>query len=87
MCKEELKKIIEEKEKEIEYLKDSLLDVTTELNYSKYKELAELVRELYTSLNGYDPEDKEFKNLSTKDIVDNLKKVIEDFSKDYKFLL
>jgi len=72
-------------EKENDKLKDNLLDLTTQLNYSIEQELAELVRNIYESIN-IEPKNKE-NQLTREKILTNLKKYLENFSKDYKFKL
>lgn len=78
---EKIKKL----EDEIDKLKDCLFEVTSELNYSLYRELAELVRDIYKSIN---TELKTKKSeLTKKEMLNNLKDYLDDFGKIYKFRL
>jgi hypothetical protein len=51
MKEKDLQTRIDFLEEENDKLKDSLLDVTTQLNYSIERELAELVRNIYEGVN------------------------------------
>jgi sugar-specific transcriptional regulator TrmB len=78
---EKIKKL----ENEIDKLKDSLFEVTSELNYSLYRELAELVRDIYKSINAELKTKKS--ELTKKEMLNNLKDYLDDFGKNYKFRL
>ena len=72
-------------ESEIEDLKTKLMDLTTELNYNKEKELIELVRTLYREIND-EISDKQSK-LTKKEILINIKKYFDEFAKYNKIKL
>lgn len=87
----ELIQIIYQKEDEIDKLAAKAIDLAFELNYNKQTELIEFLRELYDSckkeLNPvkdrfHKPEEK-----SSKEILTNLVKYIEEFAKNNKILL
>jgi len=66
-------------------LKTKLMDLTTELNYNKEKELIELVRTLYREIND-EISDKQSK-LTKKEILINIKKYFDEFAKYNKIKL
>jgi len=73
-------------EKEIDVLKDKLLDVTMEVNYSKQNELMEFLRELYCNVK--EELNPKTKSNTTKDeMLFSLKKFIEEFAKNNKIRL
>jgi hypothetical protein len=72
---------LEKLRKENEDLKDKLIDLTFELNYNKQTELIEFVRELYQSLGNVG------KNLTKKELVENLRNYIREFTKNNKIQL
>jgi hypothetical protein len=72
---------LEKLRKENEDLKDKLTDLTFELNYNKQTELIEFVRELYQSLGNVG------KNLTKKELVENLRNYIREFTKNNKIQL
>jgi len=78
-------KTIEQLEKEIDDLSTKLIDLTFELNYNKEKELLELVREIYKSIN----EELVCKEsrLTKKQILMNIKRYLEEFAKNTKLKL
>jgi hypothetical protein len=81
MKEETFESLKEENEK----LKNSLFELTTQINYSIEIELAELIRNIYSGINielNCPNED-----LTKKEILYNLKDNIEMFAKDYKFAL
>ena len=67
---------IEELEQKIDQLESELIDLTFTLNYNKQDELLEFVRDLFISLQNVD------EKLSKEEIVENLKKYIQNFAKD-----
>lgn len=85
MENENLEKEILKLQEENEDLKSKLIDLTFEQNYSIEKELAELVRELYLGVC-LELKNKESK-LSKKQILENIKNNLQEFSKNYKFKL
>jgi len=72
---------LEKLRKENEDLKDKLIDLTFELNYNKQTELIEFVRELYQSLGNVG------KNLTKKEMIENLRNYIREFTKNDKIQL
>jgi hypothetical protein len=71
---------------EIDDLKDKLLDVTMEVNYSKQNELMEFLRELYCNVK--EELNPKTKSNTTKDeMLFSLKKFIEEFAKNNKIRL
>ena len=76
---------IESLKEENEKLKDSLLDLTTQLNYSIERELAEMVRDIYSGVVSELKKPNE--ELTKKELLHNLKDNLEKFSKDYRFKL
>jgi len=72
---------LEKLRKENEDLKDKLTDLTFELNYNKQTELIEFVRELYQSLGNVG------KNLTKKEMIENLRNYIREFTKNNKIQL
>jgi len=72
---------LEKLRKENEDLKDKLTDLTFELNYNKQTELIEFVRELYQSLGNVG------KNLTKKEMIENLRNHIREFTKNNKIQL
>ena len=72
---------LEKLRKENEDLKDKLTDLTFELNYNKQTELIEFVRELYQSLGNVG------KNITKKEIIENLRNYIREFTKNNKIVL
>jgi hypothetical protein len=85
MENEILKKEILKLREENEDLKSKLIDLTFEQNYSIEKELAEIVRELYSGVC------EELKNkkseLTKKQILENIRNNLQEFAKNYKFKL
>jgi len=67
---------IAELEEQIVELEGKLIDLQFELKYSKQNELIEFIRDLYLSLQTVD--DK----LNKEEMIENLKKYIENFIKD-----
>jgi hypothetical protein len=72
-------------EEENEDLKSKLIDLTFEMNYNKEKELVELVRNLYREIK-LELTDKE-SELTKKQILNNVKKYLEEFAKNNKIKL
>ena len=72
---------ISELEDRVVKLEDKLIDLMFELNYNKQDELIEFIRELYQSLQNVD------EKLSKENMIENLKKYIEDFAKNNKLML
>ena len=72
---------LEKLRKENEDLKDKLTDLTFELNYNKQTELIEFVRELYQSLGNVS------KNITKKEMIENLRNYIREFTKNNKIQL
>jgi len=72
---------LEKLRKENEDLKDKLTDLTFELNYNKQTELIEFVRELYQSLGNVG------KNITKKEMIENLRNYIREFTKNNKIQL
>lgn len=69
-----------ELEKEIDELKDELVDLRFTIKNNKEKELLEFFRELYDNIFN----DKEIRKLSKKEIVENLKEYMQNFKKENK---
>lgn len=82
---EDYEKKIERMEKEIDELKDGLLDITYRLNHSKENELLDFVRTLYREVSEEYKEKKD--RISRERILSNLKKYIENFAKDNRIEL
>lgn len=74
-----------ELEKENDKLKDSLLDATTQLNYSKENELLEFIRTLYREINE-EIEEKE-KQIDRENLLKNIKTYLQEFAKNNKINL
>ena len=72
---------IEKLQEQVEELTDKLIDLQFELNYNKQDELLEFVRDLYGSLKDVD------EKLSKEEIIENLKKYIQNFTEDNKINL
>jgi len=71
---------------EIDDLKDRLVDVLMEVNYSKQNELIEFLRELYGNVK--EELNSKTKTNTTKDeMLFSLKKFIEEFAKNNKLRL
>jgi predicted RNase H-like nuclease (RuvC/YqgF family) len=71
---------------EIDDLKDRLVDVLMEVNYSKQNELIEFLRELYGNVK--EELNSKTKSNTTKDeMLFSLKKFIEEFAKNNKIRL
>ena len=79
----EYQKKVEKLKLENEDLKTKLIDLTFESNYSIEKELAEFVRTLYREVN--DELKNKTSELTKKEILNNIKNYIIEFSKNYKF--
>lgn len=83
---DELLKLLEKKDKEIDDLNTKLIDLTFELNYNKQVELIEFIRELYSSckseLNPVEDRFHKTEEKSSKEILTNLVKYIANFAKD-----
>ena len=69
-------KRIRELEIELDRVTNQLIDLQFESNYNKQDELLEFVRDLFISLQNVD------EKLSKEEIVENLKKYIQNFAKD-----
>lgn len=76
-------KRIQELEDELEDIKSKLLDLSFQVNYSKERELLEFVRDLYTSLKDSEAN----KDLSSEDLIKNLKTYIEEFARNNRLML
>lgn len=76
----EQERIAELEEKLVE-VEGKLIDLQFEMNYNKQDELLEFVRDLYLSLQTVD--DK----LGKEEMIENLKKYIENFARDNKIEL
>lgn len=72
-------------ESENENLKSKLIDLTFEMNYNKEKELIELIRTIYNNVKE-EISSKDSK-LTKKQILNNIKKYLEEFAKNNKIEL
>jgi hypothetical protein len=80
---EDANKENERLKEENESLKTRLIDLTFEMNYNKQNELLELVRTLYGEIL-LEINDKESKLTKKKQILNNVKKYLEEFAKNNK---
>jgi len=67
---------IAELEDKIAELEGKVIDLTFESNYNKQDELLEFVQDLYLSLQNVD------EKLEKQEIIENLKKYVQNFARD-----
>ena len=77
----------EELREQIDKLSDEVIDLRFKQKNSNEVYLAELVREIYHSIETYDPERPDLEDLSVEDILRNLKNRLREFSRDTGFNL